>query len=375
MLNEPSLTTLRVPATESVGRENMRMIITSLKANTHVKEVCFRAGSLSMDLMVTLAYSLRSNTTVKKLSFEHVTLMGARHLFEALRDNHSIDELSLVHNDLEETSTDALASLLKGHDSLTKLTMKHNYVGNALGAKHCLQQVELQKCWGCASGIQEMMKQNRTIKQLYLIHSEVDARKLFEQLKHDTVLEELVITGTAFTSDAAASLATLLRETRTLQKLRFWGTRLGDAHLQTISQGLEYNKSISELRIIQNRIGCVGASALATALLSNTTIQELDLSDNDIGDDGAKDLLDLMKRNARVESLTVRGNKQMDKAIAAEIMFYAKLNKTLKVGGRDAIRDVSLPYSLWPSVLDRVKMDPRLLNFVIRQRPEVFGGR
>jgi Ran GTPase-activating protein (RanGAP) involved in mRNA processing and transport len=170
-------------------------------------------------------------------------------------------------------------------------------------------------------------------------------------------------------------LATLLRETRTLQKLRFWGTRLGDAHLQTISQGLEYNKSITELRIIQNRIGCVGASALATALLSNTTIQELDLSDNNIGDDGANDLLDLMKRNARVESLTVRGNKQMDKAIAGEIMFYAKLNKTLKVSGRDAIRDVSLPYSLWPSVLDRVKMDPTLLNFVVRQRPEVFGGR
>ena len=174
-------------------------------------------------------------------------------------------------------------------------------------------------------------------------------QNLFEQLKHDTVLEELVITGTPFTTKAAASLATLLRETCTLKRLRFWGTRLGDDRLQIISQGLECNKSIIELRIVQNRIGNAGASALATALLSNTTIQELDLSDNDIGDDGAKDLLNLVKRNARVESLTIRGNKQMDKAVAAEITFYAKLNKALKVDGRDAIGDFSLPYSLWPS--------------------------
>lgn len=328
-----------------------------------------------MDLVVSLAYSLRSNTTVKKLSFEHVTMVGARHLLEALKDNHSIEQLCLVQNDLDETCTDALASLLEEHDSLTNLTLKHNYIGNALGAKHRLQEIELQKCWGCASGIEEMMKQNTTVKRLYLIHSELDCRNLFEQLEHDTVLEELVITGTPFTTKAADALATLLRETSTLKKLRFWGTRLGDARLQIISQGLETNKSITELRIVQNRIGNIGASALATALLSNTTIQELDLSDNDIGDEGGKDLLDLVKRNARVESLTVRGNKQMDKAIAAEIAFYAKLNKALKTGGRDAIGDYSLPYSLWPSVLDRVKADPTLLNFVIRQRPEVFGGR
>ena len=129
-----------------------------------------------MDLVVTLAHSLRSNTTVKKLAFEHVTLMGARHLFEALKDNHSIEELCFVQNDLNEMCTDALASLLEEHDSLTKLTMKHNYIGNALGAKHRLEEVELQKCWGCASGIEEMMKQNTTVKRLYLIHSEFDCR-------------------------------------------------------------------------------------------------------------------------------------------------------------------------------------------------------
>lgn len=379
--NDASLTTLRVGVSHNkVGRDEMRLVATTLKTNTNLKELCLHGGSLALDVTFALANSLRFNNSLQTLRLEQITFSSptaATHLLEALKDNCSIKELHLYKNRFNETMTDALQSLLEGNDTLKVLSMKRNYVGNALNCRHSnLQELELTECWGCAPAISTFVQHNTSLERLYLLHTGTnfnDLIPLFQRLEQNTTLDELVITGSAFNDECAASLASLLRKNSTLTKLRLWGNHIGSFMTTTIAPALAEKESIIELRIVKNGIDDAGASALAEALSTNTTIQTIDLSDNRIGDSGAKELLHLTRRNANIESCLLRdNNKRLDSSISANVRFETKVNKALKEDGRRAIGDVSLPHNLWPLVLDRIKNEPAVLHHVLRQRPDIL---
>jgi len=381
--NDPSITRLRIPTT-AVGRDVLRSVATALKSNTHLEDLRFHGGSLSIDVILALAHSMSSNTSLKRLRLEHVEMSstGAKHLFNALETNKRVEELHLYENNLNESTATALRSLLEHNDTLKVLSMKQNFVGTALSCqKTHLEQLELTECWGCTSGIHDVIRNNNSIKRLYLIHTDVRASDLvylFERLKQNTSVEELVITRTAFDNEATESLGSLLRETKTLRKLRLWGNQIGDDGMSKVSHGLRQNKSgLTELRLVENNIANAGASALSCALAANPMIQQVDLSGNKISNDGAQALLNLAKQNANIESLTVRDNNGIDSSIAAEIAFHVRLNKALEPDGRRSLGDVSLPCEKWLDSLERVKSrhEPDLMYFVVRQRPDIFASR
>jgi hypothetical protein len=86
--NHPSLKRLRLSGEDRRALRSAR----SLKTNTYLADLCIEGGVLDIDVALALASALSSNTSIKifRLERTRLSINGARTLFEALKQNHTI---------------------------------------------------------------------------------------------------------------------------------------------------------------------------------------------------------------------------------------------------------------------------------------------
>lgn len=100
-----------------------------------------------------------------------------------------------------------------------------------------------------------------------------------EQLKNNTTLRRLNLSGCGLTSLCAESLAEVLTTNTNLEKLSISdNTKLGDGGMQHLSCALKINQGLKILDLTACRLTSQSSKSLAEALTINTILEELDIS-------------------------------------------------------------------------------------------------
>jgi hypothetical protein len=163
-------------------------------------------------------------------------------------------------------------------------------------------------------------------------------------------------------------------------------------------KGLRSNQTLKSLNLSHNPIGDDGAEHLTKLLISSATIESLSLIDCEIWGRGCRSLSSGLEHMRGLKSLFVDGDMeelaetvlkslQSNKRLRylwtdrhaylirkdrqwRQVEFFLRLNR----GKRRILEDDSLvPMSLWSNVLEGVSGDPRLMYYLLRQKPELVA--
>ncbi|XP_044162704.1 NLR family CARD domain-containing protein 3-like [Acropora millepora] len=159
----------------------------------------------------------------------------------------------------------------------------------------------------------ETLKTKSTVTGLVGLHNcnidVANAAELAGQLKENSKLTWLELSGNRIGNEGADALAKGLKENSTLTSLDLSHNRIGNDGADALAKGLKENSTLTSLDLSNNRIGNDGADALAKGLKENSTLTSLDLSNNRFGNDGAHALAKGLKANSMLTSLNLRFNE------------------------------------------------------------------
>ena len=188
-----------------------------------------------------------------------------------------------------------------------------------------------------ATGLFAGLKENRTLKELYLsrccMHSSAEAGKtwgdgspmqystsgmpqLVDALMANRTLTTLNIDGNVMSAECATHLAEMLKVNTTLETLSITLSFLdadSDGCLRALAEALTDNLTLKRLDVSQNRTEFVGLHAeglahLAEALKVNQSLTKLDLAASLIDDEGALLFVEALKVNRTLEDLNLSNN-------------------------------------------------------------------
>lgn len=245
-------------------------------------------------------------------------------------------------------------------------------------------------------------------------------------LELSSSMETLDLSGTNMSSKTFCSLLTCLAGNEKLESLIMKDCGVGAFNETTINEFLLTNKHLRILDLSNNDIwgDSIGVWA-KEGLLKNSSLRRLHLSQNPIGDDGAVHLTQLLRTNSSIESISlidceiwgngchclaeglafmpglkhlfVDGEMEDHAGTILEslqrnmtlthlwtdrsaylihkdrqwrlVEFYLRLNR----GKRKLLIEPKTPASLWPLALESIAGDPRLMYYMIRQKPEILA--
>jgi hypothetical protein len=113
---------------------------------------------------------------------------------------------------------------------------------------------------------------------------------LGEFVKTSTAVKELSLNGVVLEVEGLKSLASGLKNNRSLTKLLLGRNSIGNQGAAALAASLVYTPSLELLVIDNNNIGDGGLTALASFAAGTQTLKELYLSNNNIGDEGVEAL-------------------------------------------------------------------------------------
>lgn len=130
-LNDNSCTTLEIKKVRESQHSNLLNLAATLRSNTSLKKLSLSDIKFSDDaFVVTVAISLRSNTTLKELSLVNLNISNAAaiYLARALEENKTLIILDLAENHITLEGAVALANLLQKNNTLKTLNLRSNFI-------------------------------------------------------------------------------------------------------------------------------------------------------------------------------------------------------------------------------------------------------
>ena len=214
-------------------------------------------------------------------------------LCELLKSSHS---LQLLHIDLNNLSSDSVASIITGlshNSSLTTLYISNSHFSTAnvdslasvlRDCSMCtLTELYLRDCHISREGVVELaaaLRKNTTLKHLYLSHNPVGelvegVTAVAEMLVENKTLAKLYLEDCHISSEGAVELAAILCKNSTLKRLNLNHNPTGVGGASSMSDMLQHNISLEKLWLCDDSVGEEGVHQLINSLKHNQTLMQL----------------------------------------------------------------------------------------------------
>ena len=392
---------------QNIGLNGAMALSSALKTNRSLRVLNLSYNLIPPRGAVALVRSIPGSVQILDLRDNGVGNDGAQAIGELLTVSPHCTTLTTVmlrNNGIGATGAMHLATALSIHDQvghpssgasrLQKLDLSRNLIGN-----HGAQAVAA------------MLKTNDCLEWLSIWNNGIDGEGMgfvADALRVNTSLKVLVAGGNYVSDDGAAALADALMNNQLQQHHHHRRRRrhYQDHHYQhQQDQEADHCSSLEVLNLGSSQVGTAGALSLARMLRSNKTLQCLDLFQNPIGNAGAHGLYEALQTDnstlyslhidyqrcqdeTTVVTMTTDGpvsevdtpeksrttvddkKKRHDGWINEAILAYLALNRA----GRARMNDVSMPWELWPTVLEKFRTKPQLCYLALREKPELLQG-
>jgi hypothetical protein len=250
-------------------------------------------------------------TTVLNINRCHIPCLSMRNLFEALKDNSTLQELRANSNMIDDAAAEALAVFLAATPALRLVTLASMGLGDvicglickALSANHSLEQLDLrdnQLTQASGTCLASLIKSNDTLTTLIIEANPLDDRgfrPIASALMFNYTLCRLHISDTSITATSVDLLAHTLRANQTLHSLSIASNPIP---IESVTDLIWQNPLLRYLDI--SDIDSKGAGPVHTlvALRHNHLLRKLLLEDTDL----ERATLALAKLVARAGNLT-----------------------------------------------------------------------
>ncbi|XP_022347944.1 NACHT, LRR and PYD domains-containing protein 3 isoform X2 [Enhydra lutris kenyoni] len=206
-----------------------------------------------------------------------------------------------------------ISSVLSSNQKLMELDLSHNALGDfgirllCVGLRHLF--CNLKKLWlvsccltsACCEDLASVLSTNQSLTRLYLGENalgDAGVGILCEKAKHPQCkLQKLGLMNSGLTSGCCSALSSVLSTNQKLTHLYLRGNALGDTGVKLLCEGLLHPNC--KLQILELD-GCSLTSHccwdLSTLLTSNKSLRELSLGSNDLGDLGVMLLCEVLKQ-------------------------------------------------------------------------------
>lgn len=275
-----------------------------LKSNFLIPSVCWGIFSV-----------LNANQSLTELDLSDNTLgdPGMKVLCETLQDPAcSIRRLWLGRCGLTDRCCFDI-SVLKGHSKLVELDLSHNTLGNkgvrflCMGLQHFFSS--LKKLWlvscsltsACCEDIASVLSNSQSLTRLYLGDNnlgDVGVRILCEKVKQpECKLQKLGLVNSSLTAGCCPALTSVLSSNQNLTHLYLRGNALQDRGVELLCEGLLHPSCRLQLLELD---GCslTGhcCQDLSKLLPAHHSLRTLSLGANNLGDQGIKLLSEVLRQ-------------------------------------------------------------------------------
>ncbi|KAK7933844.1 hypothetical protein WMY93_004740 [Mugilogobius chulae] len=216
-------------------------------------------------------------------------------------------DVDVSDNRLGDVGAQAMASMLKENNTLTRLTLSNNgftdlaaeFLSPALVSNSKLQHLDLShNCFGDAAGrhLQEGLSENTGLRSLNLAWNCIRGKgavMLANGLAGNIFLRSVDLSFNGFGKEGAVALGQALKENNVLEELNVSNNRIPPEGVIRLAMGLRANKTIKSLNVGRNPIQNAGCYGLLKSIQDNrdSAMEMLDLSDIFVN----QDFMDLLK--------------------------------------------------------------------------------
>ncbi|XP_062393464.1 LOW QUALITY PROTEIN: NACHT, LRR and PYD domains-containing protein 12-like [Sardina pilchardus] len=302
----------------------VRLLSVGLKhTNCKLKTLRLAGCDLQKDSCAVLASVLQSeNSLLKELDLSSNPLedSGVRFLSVGLEHtNCKLEAMRLANCNITHNSCEIVASVLQSTNSLIKLDLGLNDLGDSgvdLLSKGSSPLCNLQTLRLAACKLSEkscgivatVLQSPNSLIELDLSHNvlrDSGVQLLSEGLSSPHCkLQTLRLADCKLTDKLCEIAASILQSPNSLLQLNFSNNDLGDSGVQLLSKGLLSSNSMQILWLADCKLTDKSCEIVASVLQSPNTLQQLDLSDNDLRDSGAQLLCKgLSHSNCKIQTL------------------------------------------------------------------------
>lgn len=251
------------------------------------------------------------NLTVLDLGFNGIGDDGCTSLsLHMVAGNHTLRNLFLSGNNVQQKGAMALASAILHGCSLSRLHLSNNNLGEE-GINVIVQSIKEVE-----TRVQQLLQRQGGIKIGYNIKP--------------VTIEEFNVDNVSMKAKGFETFSSMVLTNFNLKNISLANNNLHDSDLALLSQSLTQNKKVplKSLILSFNKITCVGVECLMNAVWGSTTLREIKIDNNMMQDRGAQ-LCSVVLGSIRLEVLDVSFNKISTIGVKA-IMKSLSENDSLK---------------------------------------------
>ena len=161
----------------------------------------------------------------------------------------------------------------------------------------------------CVSILSEILKTNKTIKELELVSSSLTGgiKQVSDSLFNNKTLEQLVLWNvTDITDEDITHLSTMLSSNTTLKELHLVNCNITDNGVRYICEGLTKNQTLTTLNIRGNhQITSVSTSTIADLIQTTISLTTLYLNNTSLNNDDIKTICTSLNKNTTIMELVL----------------------------------------------------------------------
>jgi len=267
------------------------------------------------------------NNTLQRLNLFNINIKmspeGTKRIIEVLQVNTTLIRFNISMHDLSESNViltysnsliqnNTLQELSIAGTGITKNGFK--MIINALRLNTTLLSLDVScnSCLGEAIGISSYLKNNTTLKELYLKSTffggcQIDV--MMKVLSVNTALQKLVISNNYIGDVGAAAISRCLKHNNSLKILHVSGCFISNVGIKDIAEALKIKANIALQKLDISWNGPMTNDSLEqfdTCLKDNHTLKKLDLSNLQITSEGIQQII---QSGMTLKQLNISNNK------------------------------------------------------------------
>ncbi|KYQ93647.1 hypothetical protein DLAC_05030 [Tieghemostelium lacteum] len=303
------------------------------------------------------------------LSFNRVTIVGFKHLFQFINQfhNNQIKSLNLSHNALFINNNSPLLEqqtqphTISNNWKIEKLNISFNHLmfSNVVdimkedGLKW-LRVIHLATISFGGEGYRYLRNLVRlkvlTKLDLQLCYLHGDSfQELLEILSmnpRESNITDLCLSGQRPINHIIDHLERLLVGNDRILKLNLSNCELSDHSCKRLSQGIENNCSLTDLRVSRNTLTHVGGGLLLSVCSKSYSLTSLDLSYNQLGPNSCVAIQSFLQQSSNIKSLDISYNaiKSNDITVIFDSIIHNQTIQYLNLRGNQFKQTIVLPF-------------------------------